>query len=125
MNEAVAPGKHVLEIDGVPQAYMELFDGTNLVRFRYRTIRFFFLEEGKAKEFVEYIRGKIVELLPNEGIIIWRRRPDVQEEVYRGKSKFSVYMRFETSPPLPPAFWAMYGATEGSITAEWKPSCTE
>lgn len=106
------PEGKMQQIEGLPQAYMELHDGFGFVRFLYRTIRFSFTSNEAAGEFIERLMLEMKFHLKDEGVIIWRRRPTVENT--------SVYMRFATSPPLPESFWNKYESKEGEGTRNWE-----
>lgn len=108
--------KHINELLGLPQGYMELHDGFSFVRFTYRTVRWRFDTEKQAQDFVERLMAEIKFLLPEDGTIIWREKPSVHRNIVQ----YMVYTRFATSPPLPEEFWKTYQVNEGIDTPEWK-----
>jgi hypothetical protein len=116
--------KSIMEIDGVPMAYMELYgEASSCVRFDFKTIAYKFSSPEAAKEGLNLIMAEIRELLPDGGIIIWRHRPDVDGFARTGRTG-GIYMRLETSPPLPSTFWEKHQRLEGQPTRKWgDPPC--
>lgn len=100
------------EIVGLPKAYMELSDGYGFVRFLYRSIAFKCNSRDQALGAIEHIMAEIAFHLGEDGVVIWRKPPEIEREWFR--------MRLATSPPLPDAFWKKYEQREGSLLPEWK-----
>lgn len=98
----------VIELDGPPRTYFEVFDGppsnpeTKMVRFIYVTVIADRQEEIDA--FLFAMKTELDRIAPNDGIIWWRVRPtDHPPLAKRGSPRR--YMRLQTSPPLPHSWW--------------------
>lgn len=93
--------KHITELRGSNHAYLELNDGTQLVRFVFKSVLLERPTEETAREAVDNFLETIRALLPDGSFIIWRIEPEVKKTGH----KWAGYLRFETSPPLLPEFW--------------------
>ena len=81
----------IYECDAPPQAYFELSDGVNLVRFVHQV--YYFPNTEQLEDFLGAVRK---ELSKSGGFIFWRRRPQADP----------ISCRFATSPPLSMEFMA-------------------
>src|SRR5579859_3551180 len=102
------------------RAFMELTDGTYVVRLIYRQVAFgFFADEEAAREGLELIKKRLAsyfsqaDIEDNIPMIIWRTRPTIERTYDHG---IRLYMRFATSPPVSDEFWKKYGLEEGAAS---------
>lgn len=114
--------KFIYELDAPPRAYVEFHDGINFVRFIHSTIRWKFDTKKEANDFVERVLAHTKFHLPDGGIILWRTKPEILEELsdFGKRKEWKVYFRFSTSPPLPESFWELYKTKEGVEAPRWK-----
>lgn len=108
----------ISDIDGLPQAYMELYDGSNLVRFVYKSIRRQCVSTEDAVACMHEIMRDLeanASLLTSDITIIWRTRPHIAVN----KEGALTYLRFATSPPLTPAFWEKWEVKAGAEAPLW------
>jgi hypothetical protein len=99
----------VEEIDGVKRAYMEISDGETVMRFHYRTLAYI----GRDREQVQAAMNVVIEGIilalkaKGDGLIIWRLRPEIEEQLDPETGEYTVLCRarLDTAPKLDEKTW--------------------
>lgn len=114
MIEITESSKDINEIDGLPRAYFDLTDGENTVRIIHQVICYKAETWEEINDCHRAVMADLREMVANDAILIWRRRPEVTE------AKF--YMRLAISPPCP-EFFEKHGCGTDSIHPKhWPPT---
>jgi hypothetical protein len=92
----------MIEINGPPKAFFEY--SPKPVRVVYRTLALTCKRPEPLVIAMSASLAQIKDALPDDGIIFWRRRPVLEDDVELGM--FRVSCRLETIPKIPEKTWA-------------------
>jgi hypothetical protein len=115
--------KGIYHIDGPPTAGFVLEDKGARIVVAYKIVSFYGTRDDCQRAQMNLVT-QVQEALskPQEGsteaitapIIWWRRRPETRQDL-DDSGRWQLYMRFGTTPELPPEFWEYWGVEEGAM----------
>lgn len=110
MSRADFEDAYVDEIDGLRRSYMELSDGTHVLRFIYRTLGYIGADKQQVTDAMNCALDIIYLALKRDhggGIIIWRRHIEISEELDSETGEYfcKASARLATSPPISEEVW--------------------